>query len=205
LGYPFAVAALDDNSVAYTDVRGSAVRYLDWYAAAPQVLAGIDVADGAATGAGYHDGRGDVARFDEPMGIAIGTSGTITVAASGSRRIRIIDNLDRKHEVGILNVLPTPAPPSPGKYRVAFIGDSNVWMYVRWSDSLPGIVENGLADDLRHASRTLEVSAGLARSRQLSHTTMRGKTPVRRSSVLTVKVPGDKREDRIALREVARG
>jgi hypothetical protein len=40
---------------------------------------------------------------------------------------------------------------------------------------------------------------------RLSRTTMRGKTPVCRSSVLTVKVPGDKREDRIALREVARG
>ncbi len=98
LGYPFAVAALDDNSIAYTDVRGSAVRYLGWYAAAPQVLAGIDVVDGAATGAGYRDGLGDVARFDEPMGIAIGPSGAIVVADSGSRRIRTIENLDRKHD-----------------------------------------------------------------------------------------------------------
>ncbi len=159
LGYPFAVAALDDNSVAYTDVRGSAVRYLDWYAAAPQVLAGIDVVDGAASGAGYRDGRGDVARFDEPMGIAIGRSGTIVVADSGSRRIRTIDHLDQKHEVGIVNVLPTPSPPNPREYRVVFIGDSNVWTYLRWNDSLPGIVESGLADDLRHASRRLEVSS----------------------------------------------
>jgi hypothetical protein len=36
LGYPFAATAFDDNSVVYTDVRGDAVRYLDWYAAAPQ-------------------------------------------------------------------------------------------------------------------------------------------------------------------------
>ncbi len=61
--------------------------------------------------------------------------------------------------IRIVNVLPTPPPPNPHEYRVVFVGDSNVWTYVRWNDSMPGIVEKGLTDDLRQASRALEVSS----------------------------------------------
>jgi hypothetical protein len=158
LGYPFAATAFDDNSVVYTDVRGDAVRYLDWYAAAPQVLGGIDVVDGSASTAGHRDGRGDASRFDAPMGIAIDPSGRIVVADSGSRRIRIISNLDRAHDVRVVDDLAPRPREDPQNYSVAFVGTSNLWNYMRWSDSIPGIVESGLADDLRVASRALRVT-----------------------------------------------
>ncbi len=157
LGYPFAVAAFDADTVAYTDVRGSSIRYLDWDAGAPQVLAGLDVFDGISTGAGYRDGPGDEARVDEPMGIAIGPSGTIVVADSGSRRIRMISNLDRTHDVRRVEGLEALPTPNPQEYRIAFFGSSNPWNFVRWSDSIPGILERALAGDLRGTSRTLRV------------------------------------------------
>lgn len=159
LGHPFALAAFDANSIVYGDVRGNSVRYLNWDAGAEQLLGGLDVYDGAASSAGSRDGRGAVARWDAPTGIAIGPDGSIAVADAASRRVRLVTDLDRSHDAHPETGLP-PAPKPTTAYRVAFVGNSYLWEYDRWSDSIPGMVESQLAHDpsLAGTKRRLEVT-----------------------------------------------
>jgi len=139
LGYPFGIAAFDDHSVVFTDPRSNTVRYLNWTAGALQTLAGVDVLDGAASTGGYRDGAGSVSRFDAPLGVAVTKEGAIVVADAGSKRIRMISRLDRSHDQrpgGLPN-----ANVDEAAYKIAFVGNSYLWIYQRWSDSIEGIVE----------------------------------------------------------------
>lgn len=140
LGVPFSVAAFDSASVVYGDVRGNSVRYLNWDAGSEQILAGLDVYDAASSAGGYHDGSGDQTRVDGPTGLAIAPNGTVAVADAGSRRIRLLQNLDRSHDARVAEAVPSSPPPKTA-HRIAFIGNSFLWDYDRWSDSIPGIVE----------------------------------------------------------------
>lgn len=146
LGYPFSLAAFDASSVIYGDVRGNAIRYLNLAAGAEQVLGGADVYDGAASTAGWQDGRGNESRFDGPTGLAIAGDGTVAIADAGSRRIRLLTNLDRTHDAHPAAELPAPSH-APNTFRVAFIGNSYLWVYDRWEDSIPGMVERRLTRD----------------------------------------------------------
>jgi hypothetical protein len=139
LGYPFGVAAFDGSTTIYTDVRGNAIRYFNWDSEAEQLLAGLDVFDGSGGTAGFRDGPGDGARFDAPTGIAIAANGDVAIADAGSRRIRRLHGIDRSHDVH--NSAALPPPLTPGEFRVAFVGNSSLWFFTRWSDSIPGIVE----------------------------------------------------------------
>ncbi len=154
IGYPFALAAFDRDAIVYTDVRGSSVRYMNWDAAAPQVLAGADVLDGAASAAGFRNGRGNDALVDVPMGVTIDRAGNVVVADSGSRRIRLITHFDRSHDA---HTEPQRAmvelAPRPGAYRIAFIGSSFIYTYLRWDDSIPGVFESALAPDFASMQR----------------------------------------------------
>jgi sugar lactone lactonase YvrE len=147
IGYPFGVAAFDADTVLFTDVRGSAVRYIDWTAAAPHLLAGTDTFDAAASSAAFRDGNGDESRVDAPTGITVAPNGDVVFADSGSRRIRAIRGLDRTHDPKLGSGELLTARADPSAYRIAFIGASNVWTYVRWSDSLAGVVEAKLTHD----------------------------------------------------------
>jgi hypothetical protein len=146
LGFPFSIAAFDPLSVVYGDVRGNSVRYLNWEVGSEQILAGVDVYDGVATSAGFKDGSGDQTRVDGPTGLAIAPDGTIALADAASRRVRLIRHLDRSHDARSAEAIPN-SPPAHGKeHRVAFIGNSFLWEYDRWSNSIPGIVERRLND-----------------------------------------------------------
>lgn len=147
LGHPFAIAAFDERSVAYTDVRSNTVRYLNWTAGALQTLAGVPVEDGAASGGGYRDGAGSAARFDAPLGIVASNDGTLVVADGANKRLRKIAKLDRSHDarLGASNALPTvPKRRNLSAYQIAFVGNSFLWQYTRWADSIQGIVEKSL-------------------------------------------------------------
>lgn len=141
LGYPFGIAAFDDHSLVFTDPRSNTVRYLNWTAGSVQTLAGVDVGDGAASFGGFRDGMGDVSRFGAPLGVALAKGGAIIIADAASKRIREITGLDRSHDAS-----PGGLPPKvdQGAYRIAFVGNSFLWEYQRWSDSIEGLVERRL-------------------------------------------------------------
>jgi len=143
LGHPFGLAAFDDHSVAFTDVRANTVRYLNWSAGALQTLGGVPVQNGAASGAGYRDGSGAQSRFDVPLGIAVKDSRSLIVADGGNKRLREIFNIDRRHDAILGSAL--PAANSNGTYDIAFVGNSFLWQYTRWSDSIQGMVERSLS------------------------------------------------------------
>ncbi len=143
LGHPFAIAAFDDHSIAFTDVRANTVRYLNWAAGDLQTLAGVPTDDGAGSAGGYRDGAGTYARFDVPLGIAMGSDGSLVVADGANKRLRKITNLDRAHDAQLGSV--SPQRSNRSTYRIAFVGNSFLWQYTRWSDSIQGIVENALS------------------------------------------------------------
>ncbi|HZO95354.1 MAG TPA: hypothetical protein VFB22_16520 [Candidatus Baltobacteraceae bacterium] len=159
LGYPFSLAAFDDSSVVYGDVRDNAIRYLNWEAGAEQVLGGVDVFDGAASTAGYRDGAGDVSRFDGPTGLAIAPNGDVAIADAQNRRIRVLTKFDRSRDAHQATI-PIVTPASPSLYRVAFVGNSYLWNYDRWSDSILSRVGRRLATDpgLRAAHKHVEIA-----------------------------------------------
>lgn len=143
LGHPFGIAAFDDHSIAFTDVRSNTVRYLNWAAGALQTLGGVPIEDGEASSGGYRDGSGTDSRFDVPLGIVARSDGTLVVADGGNKRLRKITKFDRSHDAVPGTSFPSNLEQSG--YRVAFVGNSFVGEYTRWSDSIEGIVENSLS------------------------------------------------------------
>lgn len=139
LGYPFAVAAFDGSATVFTDVRGNAIRYFNWDSASERIIGGLDVYDGTGQTGSFRDGSAESARFDAPTGITIAPNGDVVIADAGSRRIRRLSGLDRSHDVH--NSAALPPPVAPGEFRTAFVGNSSLWYFSRWSDSIPGIVE----------------------------------------------------------------
>lgn len=142
LGHPFAVAAFDDHSVAFTDVRSNTVRYLNWFAGALQTLGGVPIENGAASSGGYRDGPGTQARFDVPLGIVVRNKSTLVIADGGNKRIREIARLDRSHDATLGSTFPKT---QPGTYNIALVGNSFLWEYTRWATSIPGMLEKALA------------------------------------------------------------
>lgn len=140
LGYPFGIAAFDENSVVFSDVRSNTVNYLNWAAGALQTLAGAPTSDGAASTGGYRNGTGAQARFDAPTGVLARTDGSMLVADAANRRVRKISGLDRSHDAR-----PGGEPRvASGGQRIVFVGNSFLWEYTRWSDSIQGMVERAL-------------------------------------------------------------
>ncbi|MBV9973728.1 MAG: hypothetical protein JO135_10385 [Candidatus Eremiobacteraeota bacterium] len=147
LGYPFGISAFDDHSVAFSDPRSNTVNYLNWTAGALQVLGGAPAADGAASAAGFSDGSGTQSRFDAPLGVLAWPDGTVLVADSANRRIRRISGLDRAHDA-----LPGGEPKlGQSGFKIVFVGNSFLWEYTRWSDSIQGMVEAALKRRLRRS------------------------------------------------------
>lgn len=148
IGTPFQLAAIDDHAVAYTDLRAHCVRYLDLLHNITFVLAGSGDEAANIDGAGFVDGSSTAARFDDPMGIAFRPDGSLVVADAGNRRIRVIRGFDHR-EVRNDPVDVFADRRVPGQYRILYVGSSNVWWATSWSDSIPGIVERTIANDVR--------------------------------------------------------
>ncbi len=146
LGSPFGLAAFDENGIAFTDVRANTVRYLNWSAGALQTLGGVPVENGAASGGGYRDGSGTQSRFDVPLGIAVRDARSLVIADGGNKRVREIVNIDRAHDAVLGSALPKSAS---GAYNIAFVGNSFLWQYTRWSDSIQGMTEAALGSAVR--------------------------------------------------------
>jgi sugar lactone lactonase YvrE len=76
-------AAVYGNNIYIADTNNHLIRKIDATNAAVTTFAGYDVA-------GYADGTGTVARFRNPTGVAVDSSGNIYVADTNNHRIRKI-------------------------------------------------------------------------------------------------------------------
>ena len=148
-GYPYAVAALNNRfDYVYADTVSSTVRW----AANPEVEAPLGARpseDAQKDWSGYQDGPVNVARYNEPMGIAVLHNGEIVVADTGNRRIRLIsgffglDGLASFSGSGMLKRLQSPKD----QYTIVYIGTSSVWHGTTWEDSIPGQLEVNINRD----------------------------------------------------------
>jgi len=175
IGRPYQLAALDDHTVAYTDLRDQSVRMLEFepslwahglladaaagamhrrVGGAVAVLAGSVRAESAMQSGGFADGT--AALFDAPMGIAITPGGDLVVADAGNRRIRRIERIERGRDHLDDGALP-PARGASRAYRILYVGSSLVWWNTTWATSIPGTIERDLAPAQAHAQRTVEV------------------------------------------------
>ncbi len=177
IGTPYQLAALDERTVAYTDLRGEAVRMLEFepsvwahgplagpasnlmhrrVAGAVTLLAGSPRSDASMNGGGFAEGS--AALFDAPMGIASMPGGNLVVADAGNRRIRIVRGIDRGRALLEDGALP-PARAADRAYRVLYVGPSLVWWDTSWPASIPGTIEQDLRAVRSHANRAVEVQA----------------------------------------------
>lgn len=81
--FPHDVAVHDDGTIRVADANNQAIRSIE-----PDGTVTTIAGDGSN---GFVDGVGTDARFRAVRGIAVDTSGTIVVADSGNRAIRLID------------------------------------------------------------------------------------------------------------------
>jgi hypothetical protein len=151
-GNAFALLALDDNTVVYTDPRTNSVRLLETISGETKVLAGSTTMDGAADDAGFADGVGSAARFDAPAGLAREPDGHIIVADAGNRKLRSLSPFARPFDPWKSideSLLDANASSAVKKaYRIAFVGNSQVYSDTDWSDSIEGVLEARLQHDV---------------------------------------------------------
>ena len=155
VGTPVGVAAYDDHTVAYTDFRTNAVRLLDLRSATVRVLAGSLREDGSGRGGGARDGPGRAAAFNMPFGIAIGPGGELAVGDGGSRRVRLIREVDRTAPLLVSELAGRPAA-GPNRV-VAYAGGASAWQGTEWDDSIQGRLQRKLNQSGCAGCRTAQV------------------------------------------------
>ncbi|MBU6429337.1 MAG: SMP-30/gluconolactonase/LRE family protein, partial [Cyanobacteria bacterium REEB65] len=79
---PNGIAVAHDGTVYVAETNQNRIVAFD-SAGTERIVAGDSQA-------GYADGKGDAARFDQPMGLAVGPAGNLFVADQGNNRIREI-------------------------------------------------------------------------------------------------------------------
>jgi sugar lactone lactonase YvrE len=140
IGHPYELAAIDDHTVLYTDVRSGAIRYLDAYSGTERSLVGSEGSSAMNSRAGFRDGPLEKAMVWDPIGMTADGQGGYVVADTGNRRIRRL-SLDLRTCVVPArgDAIPTP---EPGVDNVAFIGNSIVYSSTLWGDSIEGRFED---------------------------------------------------------------
>ena len=141
IGMPSAIAAFDDHCVAYTDDRSNAVRFADFKTGTGRVIAGYALSDATAHGGGHADGAGSSATFNAPLGIAIAPDGSLAVGDGGSRRVRLVRNVDLRQPLFASDVATARASNAPA---IALAGDAGIWQGADWPDSVAGRLQRHL-------------------------------------------------------------
>lgn len=152
-GPPAAIAAFNPDEWAVADALDSTIELHQGLTDYVRVLGAVPPRNASNIGGDFKDGPGLLARFNEPLGIAITPNkSAIVVADSGNRRIRFLSAFDRRS--GALaccspESLSSSLPPRPNKrkFRIALVGPSYVWYDVPWSESIAGFMEASLNKD----------------------------------------------------------
>ncbi len=149
LGQPAFLAALDANTVAFTELRTNTVRVLEVISGQLDTIAGIPSESASNNTGGFADGPGLRAKFFAPLGIARAPDGGLLVADGGNRRLRRLSPIDRVDPWGELEaVLPgAEEHPDPSEYRIAYVGNSYIYFVTDWPTSIEGILQERLAAD----------------------------------------------------------
>ncbi len=78
---PVGIAAFSDSRIAVADTYNDRIR----------IIENGEVRTIAGNSKGFADGRGQEARFDTPLGLAVWNDEKLLVADSGNRRIRVVE------------------------------------------------------------------------------------------------------------------
>lgn len=146
VGPAAAVAPLSATQLVYADDLFSTVRLVQFRPPEPwqftRALGAPPLLNAGARGGGFRDGPGGQALYDQPMGVAVAPDGSIAVADTGNRRIRLLSPFDRRtYETDGARL---PNAPDPKEFRVALVGNSLIWTGEPWHRSIGGIVEDRL-------------------------------------------------------------
>lgn len=148
LGPPSTAAAISANEIVYTDNLLSTIHLVQLGTVDQvRVLNRQPLLNAGNRGGGFHDGPGENAQFDQPMGVAVAPSGEIAVADTGNKRIRLLSTFD--HRSAAISPAALPDAPDSHQYRVALLGNSYVWTNVPWGKSIAGVIEAKIESDLR--------------------------------------------------------
>jgi sugar lactone lactonase YvrE len=160
-GPPSAVAPLGPNELVYADALFSTVRLAQIDRTVPwnstRTLGAEPSSSNPKNGGGYRDGAGTDALYDRPTGVAVSPDGTIAVADTGNRRIRMLSAFDRRSFS--TEHIPLPTAPDATTFRVVLVGNSIVWSDVPWQRSFAGAVERTLCARRRSAPGRCRVTA----------------------------------------------
>lgn len=85
LNTPSAIALAPDGTLVIADTGSHTIKVLETQSGRVRVIVGVE------NRAGFADGNGTDALFNGPVGVAVGTDGTIYVADTYNDRIRAID------------------------------------------------------------------------------------------------------------------
>jgi streptogramin lyase len=148
VGRAYAIAIDGVNSVVVTDLVTNSVRFVRFPdspfigATSVHILAGGQKEGSTAVG-GYLDGTSVRSLVDTPDAIAVAPNGNIFFSDMGNRRIREITGVNPKGPVlvDLSNLTDTSR-----RYRIALVGNSQMFHNVMWGDSMPGAVESTLED-----------------------------------------------------------
>ncbi|MBV8905039.1 MAG: hypothetical protein JOZ22_15525 [Acidobacteriia bacterium] len=127
IGQPDALAAIDSESLFYTDSSNSAIYYID---------------------VPFHIGRvvaSEPRLLVSPTAVAVRNEHSVAVSTA-RLGVLFLDHLDtRKPFSPVYAVLPPEITSSSGKYLAAYVGNSFAWWNTDWPDSIEGYLEDGLA------------------------------------------------------------
>jgi hypothetical protein len=159
LGPAFDMVATSGGEITYADTQDHAIRAFESSSNIEDPAFPQTPPDASDYGGGYRNGPLEHALFDAPMGLAAMSNGSIAVADTGNRCIRLL----RPQAMRSSPIVATPSrAPSPSdgaiivagedpfkpldahRYRIAYIGNSYVFFNTTWDDSIPGRIERGL-------------------------------------------------------------
>lgn len=157
LGHPYAVAAVSDRSIVYSDLVDGSVRYAEDFEPMPpeaqlhaQYIGTTPQVDAPLGITGRRGG------FSAPMGLAARSDGRVAIADAIQRKIVLEDIDARRH---IYNTGLEGFDSKANEYRIGIQGNSFLWYATGFADSIAGVLETRLHADGVPKSKRVRVAS----------------------------------------------